>query len=545
MRRVFLPCLVGLVLLAGKARGDEIAAFFESVYGEEARRVQATSTKADDVQFSERLLEAAKGIEGSPKVVALLCDKTYEFASRDVAGHGTAIAAMRLLADTVPERKISSLEAVIDLRRRAYRMARRGEAKIEAGEVLLETILGAAGAASAAGQMDGTIGFYRQALPLASALRSPEQLEIQQLLNEAVARQRTLRRAAELRAVLEARPNDREAGMALLRIHVVELDDPVGARRYTFLADDESWKTNVPLATRPVEQLPAAEALKMGEWYRGLADAAPRDSKARMLGRARDYYHRFLEQDEGAGLAKLKATAGLKMVESALDALAPRTASRLPASLRRGLVLHYGFDRNDKAVVRDRSGQGNDGKVVGAKWIRNGRGSGNGVFELDGNDNLIQIPTKTLGNWEALTYCVWVKVPQYRGGNWPSFIGSHTADPGYNTTIGIWQSSGRFRSEVDTDRGNHYLKGSLAIPWDQWFHAAMVYDGSTLTEYLNGVRGSSSKASGKLKDVRTLTIGRDHPRYHALRGLVDDVMVFSRALSEKEIQVVYRAQFRK
>ena len=36
---------------------------------------------------------------------------------------------------------------------------------------------------------------------------------------------------------------------------------------------------------------------------------------------------------------------------------------------RGGLVLHYGFDDDENDMVRDKSGQGHDGKLLGAQWV--------------------------------------------------------------------------------------------------------------------------------------------------------------------------------
>jgi len=39
-----------------------------------------------------------------------------------------------------------------------------------------------------------------------------------------------------------------------------------------------------------------------------------------------------------------------------------------------GLVAHYNFDEGTGQVLRDASGNGNDGQIHGARYIRRGRG---------------------------------------------------------------------------------------------------------------------------------------------------------------------------
>ena len=162
-------------------------------------------------------------------------------------------------------------------------------------------------------------------------------------------------------------------------------------------------------------------------------------------------------------------------------------------------------------------------------------------MDFDGSSDYIELPTSTLGNWNRLTFGVWVKVPQYTGIQWPAFIGSYTTSTGYNDFIGISRDTGYLFIEVDTDTGNYSTQGTLAIPWDKWFYAVMVYDGSTLIEYINGVKGRFISASGNLKDVVKLRIGDYGAAVGYLDGSVDDVRIYDAALSSSQIKKNYIA----
>jgi hypothetical protein len=56
--------------------------------------------------------------------------------------------------------------------------------------------------------------------------------------------------------------------------------------------------------------------------------------------------------------------------------------------LRRGLILYLPFDRDEGGVVTDRSGHGNDGKVHGATWRRDGVANGAMTFQGQGGIDL-------------------------------------------------------------------------------------------------------------------------------------------------------------
>jgi len=219
-------------------------------------------------------------------------------------------------------------------------------------------------------------------------------------------------------------------------------------------------------------------------------------------------------------------------------------AVRLPPSVLRNRVVHYAFDRDEQMKVSDTSGRRHHGRIKGAKWVREGKIGGG--MEFDFQRTYVTIPTEAMGNWDAVTYAVWGKVGEYKGLNWPAFIGSATRLTGLNVSLGIAQGRGTLYAEVDTEHANAPIHGGeIAIPWDTWFHAAMVYDGETLTEYLNGEPGISVSARGKLNTVQQLYLGRSSGDYNpktSLIGRLDEAVIFDRALNAREIKAIYRAQ---
>jgi hypothetical protein len=96
--------------------------------------------------------------------------------------------------------------------------------------------------------------------------------------------------------------------------------------------------------------------------------------------------------------------------------------------------------------------------------------------------------------------------------------------------------------------------GSPVAPLlDQWEHWAVVYDGTNLTVYLNGNQGPAggvasnpvSAAIGYASYQGSILIGSELAQDGARNwnGLLDDVAVFSGALSQSEIQTVMSGDF--
>ena len=530
-------CLTAIVLLAvsASAAADEVDDLINEV-------IKGASTNA---ARASALLEATGLIEsGAAEVKIRFLSRAIEFGLKGGAkGYGVADKAIDAILAAAPDQA-----AAWDAKRLAlYRRWLGGKAGLRQparADKFVETLLQTARRQERANEWRQALALYREATMVAARFRMGLADTIKPRVRLATQRSRVWTKIKSLTRALAADPSNVSTRRGLLLALVTEADAPPQA--VTHLTSDvaEAWRTHVPLAAGGVEKVPADDCLKLAHWYSsGLGPMRDPHARYITLQRVKAYSERFLSLHEARDIQGVKVQLLLTQAQRDIPKLARQLGLSTDGIVpRKGLILHYSFDTDGRGKVADRSGRGHHGKVSGAKWVRNGRGTGNGGVLLDGKDNVIYMPPATVGNWSALTYSVWVKMPRYVGSSWPVFIGGHTTGPPVNISIGLFQNTGHLRLEVDTDAGNYPAEGTLAVPWRKWFHAAMVYDGATMTEYINGVRGRSVKASGKLKSLRMFTIGRDHAKYDALRGVVDDVMVFSRALTEKEIKQIYKAQ---
>jgi hypothetical protein len=87
-----------------------------------------------------------------------------------------------------------------------------------------------------------------------------------------------------------------------------------------------------------------------------------------------------------------------------------------------GLVGHYNFDEGSGAVLRDVSGNGNDGQIHGAHYVPRGRGY---CLEFDGAQAYIDCGSNpSLDLRGALTLEAWV-CPAHRVKGEPGILGKH------------------------------------------------------------------------------------------------------------------------
>ncbi len=338
------------------ALADEAADTFDKLYGEDLKRVAATPSAADDLALAKQLLEAARQVTNQPALLTLLCEKAHELAAKDAGGYPTAKAALELLAANVPEKKVESLQKMAAMYQRPYAAAR-GDAKSKAGEVLVEALKALADAQAEAEDADGVGDTLKQALAVATAIKSPSKADIQAQLAGLGAQQQVEKQIAALKAKLEKDPQDAASRKEIVRLYVVEMDNPAEAAKFIDETLDEATRKYVPAAAKPLEEAPELACNALGDWYRGLADqtTAPA-SKGAMLRRAKAYYERFLGLHKADDLARTGAALMLKKIEDALAKLGPAGEgksgpSTLALNLGKGVTMKLVRIRPGKFIM--------------------------------------------------------------------------------------------------------------------------------------------------------------------------------------------------
>ncbi|MCX5677020.1 MAG: hypothetical protein NTX87_18685, partial [Planctomycetota bacterium] len=333
-----LGIAAALLIFTATAMAEQAAdalSAFESLYGEDVKRVSATPGGVDDVALAAKLLEAARTPGNPPALLAILCEKVYELAMKDSSGYATAAAAMELLAEKIPAKKGECQPKILAARVKLFSVAK-GDEKAALGENLLVLLTDAADAQADAGDLDGAVESIRQALGIAIALGSPGKADIQARFVALYVRQQRQKQVATLKARLKANPQDAAARKDLLKLYLAEMDDPAEALKLLDATADESMRKLLPEAAKPLGQVPEAVCAALGDWYRGMADQTTVvAAKGALLARAKGYYQRFIEQHAAADLARTTATLALAKVEESLAALPPGAAPASPAPPRR------------------------------------------------------------------------------------------------------------------------------------------------------------------------------------------------------------------
>ena len=212
-----------------------------------------------------------------------------------------------------------------------------------------------------------------------------------------------------------------------------------------------------------------------------------------------------------------------------------------------GLVLWLPMDEGSGNITYDYSGYGNNGTLYNGTTICGGidnchlwvDGKINKAINFDGADDYVQVLNSlSLNITGTITIAVWFN--QGAGGNYfevvvakplAYFIGWRNAAD-YRATSGLFFSDGT----------QYYLRSSTTLPSDwlnKWHFLVGTYDGNIMKLYIYGVLNNSHTIS---KTIRITSYNLHIGKFFTtdwFNGIVDEVLIYNRALNEEEIKELY------
>jgi hypothetical protein len=199
-------------------------------------------------------------------------------------------------------------------------------------------------------------------------------------------------------------------------------------------------------------------------------------------------------------------------------------------------VGNWSFDEGSGTTVIDTSGYDNHGSFVGAPiWTTGVKGSG--LF-FDGNGARITVPDAPfLDITQAITIAAWIQ-PNNSDSQYVIKKASYNMVDGYELSL---SSRGvvfvRFNQAGSGNTYKMLSTGGYPLDGSTWMHVAATYDGQEIKLFLDGLLDSSIPASGLLigTNNNSLSIGAQDDGYRPFEGSIDQVHIYSSALSQAEI----------
>jgi hypothetical protein len=198
-----------------------------------------------------------------------------------------------------------------------------------------------------------------------------------------------------------------------------------------------------------------------------------------------------------------------------------------------GLVAAYGFEETTGTNVTDSSGGGNLGTLSGA--TRSTAGRFGRALSFDGVNDWITVPdTNALDLTTGLTMSAWVN-PVTLSGSWRTVLIKE--QPG-GLIYALYAGEGVARPSAHLFTTSEQSSAAPnTIPVNAWTHLAATWDATTLRLYVNGTQVATRALGGTLRtSTGVLRIGGTGVWSEWFRGLIDEVRLYSRALTPAEIQ---------
>jgi len=205
-------------------------------------------------------------------------------------------------------------------------------------------------------------------------------------------------------------------------------------------------------------------------------------------------------------------------------------------------VLNLSFDDVTDATVYDSSGYGNNGTLVGAVIVPDGK-QGNAVF-FDGVDDFLDLGESdfTIGETNAFTISFWVNISALPVDGTSIFIRRGLYIYPFSLHV---ITSGFVTFGIRTMEGTSYISGNTRVVENDWYHIAASFEDGNMSLYINGELESSRELYGTLNvddpwSVEEGQVGQ-MPRLEDahLNGLMDELKIYNTALADFEIYDIY------
>jgi hypothetical protein len=223
------------------------------------------------------------------------------------------------------------------------------------------------------------------------------------------------------------------------------------------------------------------------------------------------------------------------------------------------LLVHWKFDEGMGSVAGDSSGKGHDGDVNGPTWVASGGYNNSPCLEFDGLGGIVidNDANVYLNGLSSLTVSMWIKSDLT--GTDRGFIiaeppvgGDKSITMRYDAAGASFGGTNVVKMGISTVAGQDgpQLESSENLQTTQWQHVCMAWSsGDIIRFYVNGAEDAATGRNNENEVGLTagntiLLIGKgskDTAVDQGWDGLIDDVRIYSYALSHSEILTLANA----
>lgn len=224
--------------------------------------------------------------------------------------------------------------------------------------------------------------------------------------------------------------------------------------------------------------------------------------------------------------------------------IAAHAAGLIRPSNNIGLIAYWKFNELNGGAALDSSGNGRTGTLSGSSlptWTTSGK-FGNGL-SFGGSTSYVSASNPFTSNAD-FTISVWVKPSAINTGSYQGFIGRQSGGGSWTyraPSMWVAPSDGALHYDSYSAGGVRYanLISNMFTSADEWVLVTWVKSGTSYNIYRNGVIFSANQSAPATFYIggTDYDIGRVDNYFG---GTLDDVRIYSRALSASEVMDLYR-----
>ena len=211
-----------------------------------------------------------------------------------------------------------------------------------------------------------------------------------------------------------------------------------------------------------------------------------------------------------------------------------------------GLIGWWKFDETNGTIAYDSSGNGNNGNLTGGPTWATGKIGG--ALSFDGIDEYVDLGSSAILNpSEAIAITCWFlpnEISKYAHGI--PIVTRYIAGTDFSRKSYVLKYSSLGKPEYYLYNGSStvaFTPSSLVLTKNQFYFIAVTYSNTGGDMYINDAKVAELELGGLTSvmqsSVSTRIGGWGHNDWPEFNGLIDDVRIYDRALSDAEVQALY------
>lgn len=215
----------------------------------------------------------------------------------------------------------------------------------------------------------------------------------------------------------------------------------------------------------------------------------------------------------------------------------------LDIDLTEGIVAYWDFNGNSDNTVKDVSGNGHEGRLIGGtERIKEGKYGG--ALKFNGINSEVSIPYHENLNPERFTITAWVKADQ-NGNGYRAVVSSRNDFPqrGYILYCSVFNT---WQFWIGTKNNHWRMPKSTPVNFEKWDHLAGTYEDGKQRFYVNGVFLGESNFHLSVNPDQEFLIGAGanelSNHHYRFLGVIDEVRLYNYVLDKDEIVAVMHHQ---